>query len=92
MADISTRLEQIIDKLDAWITTPIAHDYGLTIEERVDHISKQLDMIESGGSGGGKATFPKLYVVYDEEETTDNCYCFTDTVDSSTIEKKYTSC
>ena len=36
---------------------PPAHDYGLTIEERIDHISKQLDMIESGESGGGNPLF-----------------------------------
>lgn len=70
MADISTRLEQIIDKLDTRITAPPAHDYGLTIEERIDHISKQLDAMPEGGSSGSSGVMCIVAAISEDDPNT----------------------
>lgn len=47
MSDISGRLEEIIDKLDNRIDSEDrpSHNYGITIADRIDHISKQIDLL-----------------------------------------------
>lgn len=47
---ITDQLARIIERLDAMSGTK-SKKYGMSIEERVAHISEQLDNIESGGGG-----------------------------------------
>lgn len=53
MTDISSNLEKIITKLDGMTSEVVEKQYGTDIASRVEHISKQLDFVEGGGSTGG---------------------------------------
>lgn len=70
MANISENLESIINELDKRVSSPVDHDYGLDIASRIEHIQKQMGLIEnngSGSSGGGCVVLPvKLVQDYNE--------------------------
>lgn len=53
MTDISSNLEKVIAKLDGMTSEVVEKQYGTDIASRVEHISKQLDFVEGGGSTGG---------------------------------------
>lgn len=63
MSDISGRLEEIINKLDNRIDSEDrpSHNYGLTIADRVDHISKQIDLLPTAEDIDVAAEIKKTY-------------------------------
>lgn len=52
MSNISDKLDTVIEKLDGMISETVEKDLDMTIASKIDHISKQLDHVSGGGSGG----------------------------------------
>lgn len=63
MADISSRLEEIISKLDDRIDDGLIppHNYDSTIADRIDHISKQIDLLPTSEDIDVPAEIKKSY-------------------------------
>lgn len=55
MTDISSNLDRVIEKLDGMTSEVVAKNYGMDIASKIEHISKQLDYVQSGDSGGGSS-------------------------------------
>lgn len=52
MSNISDKLDNVIEKLDGMTSQTVEKDLDMTIASKIDHISKQLDYVSGGGSGG----------------------------------------
>ena len=49
MSSISSSLDNVISKLDSMTSEIVPKDYGEDIASKIDHVSKQLDYVTSGG-------------------------------------------
>ena len=72
MSNISDKLDNVIEKLDGMTSETVEKDFDMTIASKIDHISKQLDYISGGGSGGsgdGETVIPTYIITPTESDS-----------------------
>lgn len=60
---ISDRLNGVIESLDKKTETKVKAEYGEDIASKVEHISKQIENLPEGGSGGSESEDERLTIV-----------------------------
>lgn len=74
MPNISDRLDAVIEKLDGMTSETVEKNLDTTIASKVDHISKQLDYISSGGSGEASNGVMTIMTELDHTESATDYY------------------